>query len=196
MGTFSEEVEVRAGDAGHYTAQLSHDWDLFPLPQGGVISAFALRAAEQELARADQTLRSCTAVFAGQVSAGDLEISTTVLRRGRSASQVLATVRNVGAPAGATAIAVFGASRPGPDLLDVTPPQVPEPGACRSYREAPPPGVEMFPPPLFGAGSKGGRPWATHPGRSTSRTVPMWEPGSALTSRPPTAREHSTHWAW
>jgi acyl-CoA thioesterase len=49
-------------------------------------------------------------------------------------------VRNAGADAGLTAIAVFGGSRPGFEFTDVTPPTVPPPEACRSFRDAPPPG--------------------------------------------------------
>ena len=74
------------------------------------MASFALRASAAEVADPAQKLRTCTAVFAGQVAAGELEVDVTVLRRGRSATQVLATVRNVGEAAGTTTVAVFGSS--------------------------------------------------------------------------------------
>lgn len=149
MGSFSDDTEVVRTGAGAYAADLSHDWDLLPLPQGGVVAAIALRASGLEVDQEAQSLRSCTTVFAGQVRAGPLEVETQVLRRGRSASQVLSTVRNHGAEAGATTVAIFGAARAGPSLLDVVPPDVPPPAACPSYRDPPPPGVESFPPTQF-----------------------------------------------
>ena len=96
-GTFSEDVVVERVAEGRYRAYLDHCWDLFPLPQGGVVVSFGLRAATAEVAAAGasagagdpaQELRTCTSVFAGQVASGALEIDVTVLRRGRSATQV------------------------------------------------------------------------------------------------------------
>src|SRR5688572_31139027 len=89
-----------------------------------------------------QRLRSVTTVFAAQVRAGAVEIDVTVLRRGRSMSQLAATVRSAGETAGATAMAVFGERRPGFEFVDVTPPVVPPPEACPSWRDPPPPGFE------------------------------------------------------
>ena len=73
---------------GRYAATLDHSWDLVPLPQGGIIASFALRASAAEVADPTQELRTCTAIFAGQVAAGDLEVDVDILRRGRSATQV------------------------------------------------------------------------------------------------------------
>ena len=144
MGTFAEDVTVRATGDGRYAAQLDDSWNLVPLPQGGVVVSLGLRAAEAEVADPSQRLRTCSTVFAGQVRPGDLEVDVRVLRRGRSATQVLTTVRNAGSEAGATTTAVFGAARRGPSLIDVRPPEVPPPDGCPSYREPPPPGVEPF----------------------------------------------------
>jgi acyl-CoA thioesterase len=162
--TFAEEVVVEPEGEGRYRASLSHDWDLVPLPQGGVIAAFALRAAGMEVGEASQRLRTCTTVFAGQVSAGDLDVEVAVLRNGRTATQVMATVRNAGSAAGATVLAVFGAPRSGPVFVDVEPPKVPSPLDCPSYRDPPPPGVEPFPPLPFwerveGRAAMGHAPW-------------------------------------
>src|SRR5436190_4542807 len=97
---------------------------------------------QQELGHDDQLLRSCSAVFAGQVVAGDIEADVTVLRRGRSISQCSVTVRNPAADAGLTAVAVFGASREGFSFTDATPPPgVPPVSECPSFRDDPPDGV-------------------------------------------------------
>jgi acyl-CoA thioesterase len=143
-GVFSDDVVVEHVAEGRYRAALDHSWDLMPLPQGGIVASFGLRAATEAVADSAQRLRTCTAVFAGQVAAGDLEIEAVVLRRGRSATQVMATVRNPVAASGTTVLAVFGSDRRGPAILDVAPPIVPRPSECPSYRDPPPAGVEPF----------------------------------------------------
>jgi len=165
-----------SGD-GRYEAVLGHDWDLAPLPQGGVVASFGLRAAAVELADPAQELRTCTTVFAGQVSAGELEIEVQLLRQGRSATQVRNTVRNKGAAAGATTVAVFGSRRRGPSFVDVVAPPVPRPSDCPSYRDPPPPGVEPFEPRPFwtqveGRGALGHAPWEDY--EPDSSQVATW----------------------
>lgn len=163
-GTFAEDVAVEPAGEGRYAANLGHSWDLAPLPQGGVVVAFGLRAAAAEIADPDHRLRTCTAVFAGRVSAGLLEISVEVLRHGRSATQVAASVRNQGSHAGVNLLAVFGGRRRGPSFVDVSAPEVPPPTACRSYRDPVPPGVSMPEPLPFwtrveGRAALGHAPW-------------------------------------
>jgi acyl-CoA thioesterase len=104
--------------AGRYHGEIGEEWRLTILPQGGIVAAIAARAMAEELAVADQALRSFTCVFAGQVGTGPIEADVQVLRRGRSMSQATVTVRNPGSEAGLTAIAVFGASRPGFSFTD------------------------------------------------------------------------------
>jgi acyl-CoA thioesterase len=146
MGVFAEDVTVHPLGEGRYSATLDGSWNLAQLPQGGVITALALRAACTELGLPANALRSSTTVFAGQVADGDLAIEVRILRRGRSASQVMAEVRNAGEAAGATTLAVFGSARRGPSFVDVTPPAVPSPDECRSFRDPPPDGIEVAPP--------------------------------------------------
>jgi acyl-CoA thioesterase len=143
-GTFADDVVVEEVGEGRYRATLEHNWDLVPLPQGGVIVSFGLRAAAEALHDVDAELRTCTTVFAGQVAAGELEIEVDVLRRGRSATQVAISVRNPDAAAGASTLAVFGSRRRGPTFVDVRMPDVAPPAECPSYRDPPPPGVETF----------------------------------------------------
>jgi Thioesterase-like superfamily len=96
MGSFAEDVVVEPITAGRYRADLSHDWDLVAVPQGGVIASLALRAAGLEVDDPEQALRTSTTVFAGQTAAAALEIDVQILRRGRSATQVVSTIRNEG----------------------------------------------------------------------------------------------------
>ncbi|MGH8996107.1 MAG: acyl-CoA thioesterase [Acidimicrobiales bacterium] len=166
MGTFAEDVRVtRVGD-GRYRAELDESWNVVALPQGGVQAALGLRAAAGEIGD-QQALRACTTVFAGQVAPGELEIDVRVLRRGRSATQVLTEVRNAGAAAGTTTLAVFGGPRRGPTFVDVAPPEVPRPMACPSYRDPPPHGYEQMEPSPFwsrveGRGALGHAPWESY----------------------------------
>ncbi|MGZ4704695.1 MAG: acyl-CoA thioesterase domain-containing protein, partial [Acidimicrobiales bacterium] len=107
-----------------FTATIDDRWMLLVVPQGGVAAALAARAMAATLDDSGQSLRSLTAVFAGQVAVGPVEIDVTVLRRGRSMSQLTATVRNPGAKAGLTAVAVFGAPRRGFEFTDLIFPDV------------------------------------------------------------------------
>ncbi|HUE59407.1 MAG TPA: thioesterase family protein [Acidimicrobiales bacterium] len=164
MGTFAEDVRVEPLGDGRYRASLDHSWDLVPLPQGGLVASFALRAAGMEVSDPSQLLRTCTTVFAGQVAAGDLEIEVATLRKGRTATQLCATVRNEGAAAGATVLAVFGGNRQGPEFVDVEAPKVAPPLECPSYRDPPPQGAETFGPTPFwerveGRAALGHAPW-------------------------------------
>jgi acyl-CoA thioesterase len=166
MGSFEDDVAVEPCGDGRYRGELDHSWDLVAVPQGGIVAALALRAATLEVGSPEQLLRTSTTVFAGQVGAGPLQIDVRVLRRGRSATQVQATIKSEGAEAGATIVAVFGASRRGPSFVDAVPPQVEPPAQCRSYREQPPPDVSSFAPLPF---------WTRVEGRS-ALGHPPWEP--------------------
>jgi acyl-CoA thioesterase len=112
---------------GRYRANLSKDWCAPDVPQGGVMTVVALRAMQAELGVPDQHLRTVTNVFAAPVRSGPVDVDVTVLRRGRSMSQLSATVRSVGESAGHALVAVFGARRPGFEFTDLAPPAVPPP---------------------------------------------------------------------
>lgn len=131
------------GDPARFTAEISDRWMLVVVPQGGAVAVLAARAMAAFLGDPGQTLRSMSVVFAGQVACGPVEIEVGELRRGRSMSQLSATVRNPGAAAGLTAIAVFGASRRGFEFTDLELPPVDGPGGLRSYRDPLPDGVEF-----------------------------------------------------
>jgi acyl-CoA thioesterase len=137
------ELEADPGRPGRFVTTVSDPWMLVVVPQGGIVAAIAARAMAEVLGDPDQTLRTLTAVFAGQVTAGPVEVDVTVLRRGRSMSQLTATVRNPGADAGLTAVAAFGAPRRGFAFTDLAMPDVPGPDALRGFRDPLPEGVDF-----------------------------------------------------
>lgn len=184
----STAVSPAPGHPGRYRAEISDVWTVALVPQGGVVAAVAARAMLAELTGADEPdstgaahqLRSMHSVFAAPVPAGPVEVDVQVLRRGRSMSQVQATVRSPGASAGLTALAVFGGERPGFAFTDLVPPVVPPPEDCPSFRDPPPPEVEWpdFEPRPFwervleGRAALGLPPWDRAP--RTSAEVAQW----------------------
>jgi acyl-CoA thioesterase len=105
---------------------------------------------ERFLAHPEQSLRTLTVMFAGQVAGGAVEVEVQALRRGRSMSQLAATVRNPGAAAGFTAVAAFGATRRGFEFTESKMPDVPGPEGLRGFRDPLPEGVvfEFDRPPM------------------------------------------------
>jgi acyl-CoA thioesterase len=158
MTPFASATEVvRTGD-GNYRSVLDDSWNLRPLPQGGIVTATALRAMDDALADHSQRLRTMHTLFIGQVAHGDLEIAVEVLRRGRSMSHLRAHVRNPGASTGHIVTAVFGASRHGFEFTELRRPDVPPPDQCPSFRDPPPPDAPSFEPMPFWARRVEGRP--------------------------------------
>jgi hypothetical protein len=77
-GTFLDETVVSAAGGGRYEGEIAEAWCLRPLPQGGVVSAIALRALAAELDDAHQRLRTLHTTFAAQVTAGPVEVDVEV----------------------------------------------------------------------------------------------------------------------
>jgi acyl-CoA thioesterase len=164
------ELQRDPSRPGRFTTQVSDPWMLAVVPQGGIVAAIAARAMADELGDATQRLRTITCMFAGQVACGPVEVDVAVLRRGRSMSQLTATVRNVGAEAGLSAIAAFGAPRRGFDFTELAMPAVDPPEGLRGFRDPLPDGVDFEfhrPPMPFWEELMEGRPAI---GR------PPWEP--------------------
>ncbi len=132
-------LERTDGRPGRYTVAVDEAWNCPLVPHGGLVTAVAARAMEAELDEPAQSLRSISAVFAGPVQPGPVEIEVVVLRRGRSISQLGATLRNIGVEAGLSALAVYGADRPGFEFVDVVMPDAPPPESCPSFRDHPEP---------------------------------------------------------
>jgi acyl-CoA thioesterase len=142
---------VVAGVPGRFTATISDAWRVMAAPIGGFVAALAVEGMARVLDDPSLRLRTVTSVFVAPVLVGPVEIDVTVLRRGRSVSQLSATVRNVGSTAGLTALAAFGASRTGFDFTDAVMPSVPEPLECPTWSQAMPSDFQMGhePPPLW-----------------------------------------------
>jgi acyl-CoA thioesterase len=142
VATAWDDLELQ-GDGGRYTTTISDSWELAVVPQGGIVAAIAARAMAVELAHSEQRLRTLTAMFAGQVACGPVEIEVVALRRGRSMSQLSATVRNPGSEAGLTALAAFGAPRRGFDFTELVMPDLEGPEGLRGFRDPLPDGIEF-----------------------------------------------------
>jgi Acyl-CoA thioesterase C-terminal domain/Acyl-CoA thioesterase N-terminal domain len=152
-------VERVPGERGRYRAELSDQWSAPVLPQGGITTAVALRAMAAELEVDPHTLRSVTTVFVAQLPPGPAHADVTVLRRGRTMSQAVATVSAAGTPDGPvttdgagpghTALAVFGDRRTGFEFTELAMPTVPPPLECPSFRDPLPEGVQGFRPATY-----------------------------------------------
>ena len=164
MGTpFSDAVDVRREGEHRYLADLDDRWNLRPLPQGGIVTAVAVRAMATELGSDEQRPRTLHTTFAAQVTHGPLEIDVEVLRAGRSMSQVRAEVRNPGSRRGHLTTCAFGASREGFSFTDLRPPgTIPPPADCPSYRDPLPPEAPAFEPMPFWEQLVEGRPVLGH----------------------------------
>jgi acyl-CoA thioesterase len=132
---FARGTAVGATGDGRYRADVGEEWNCPAVPHGGLMTATAARAMTAELADPSQVLRTITTVFAAPVAHGDIDIDVTLLRRGRTMSQLTASTRNPGAAAGHMTVAAFGAPRPGFSFTDIEPPNVPPPDECRSFRD-------------------------------------------------------------
>jgi len=156
---FADGTAVRPAGPGRYEAEIDDAWNLRPLPQGGVVTALALRAMAAELGESGQRLRTLHTTFAAQVTDGPVEIEVELLRRGRTMSHLRSEVRNPGAARGHLTTGIFGASREGFDFTDLRPPpDLPRPDECPSFRDPPPPGVPEFEPMPFWERLVEGRP--------------------------------------
>ncbi len=142
---FAAATTVQAAAPGRYEGHVDPEWNLFPMPQGGVVTALALRAMGEELGAEHQVARTLHTTFAAQVAHGPVTVDVELLRRGRSMSHLRAEVVNPGSPRGHLTTAIFGSTRPGFDFTDLRPPKdlIP-PLDCPTWRQPPPPGVEGF----------------------------------------------------
>src|SRR5262245_34772201 len=135
METGWEVLDLEAIGEGRFRADIGGAWQLATIPQGGIVAAIAVEAMERVLGHPDQSLRTLTAMFAGQVAGGEVHVDVQVLRRGRSMSQLTATVHNPGAEAGTTVMAAFGQPRRGFEFTELVPPDVEGPEGVRGFRD-------------------------------------------------------------
>ncbi len=145
---------------GCYRAQLTRAWS-FLFPSGGVLMSLALQAMRDTLAQRRPaglpTLVpvSATATFCSAIAEGPLDLEVQVLRSGRTATQLRAHIRPLGAAAapgdvGVEVAAVFGAAE-GPALAQPAcylprPPIFPAPADCKAYDAV---AQRVTPPPFY-----------------------------------------------
>jgi acyl-CoA thioesterase len=129
------------GRPGRYLVDVDPRWNCPIVPQGGMMTAITAAAMAAEIGDPDQKLRTITTVFAAQVPAGPVTVDVNVLRRGRRATQAVATTAAAGAAAGHSTVAVFGPDNGGFEFTDLAMPDVPRPDDCPSFRDPPPPDV-------------------------------------------------------
>lgn len=183
-GAFARQMDALMPDPegrpGRYRAVVDDRWNCPIVPQGGVMAALAARAIADEVGDPGQALRTLTTVFASAVPAGPVTVDVQVLRRGRSVTQALATVRPDGADGaddahdpgthsdsdgGHATLAVFGRTRPGFAFTDQRRPDVPGPDESPSFGDGyePPDGEEPFEVPYWdqveGRPCLGHAPW-------------------------------------
>ena len=172
---FADDTKVLPAGPNRYDAFIPEAWNLRPLPQGGIVTALALRAMADTLDHPEQRLRTLHTAFVTQVAAGPVEIDVELLRAGRSMSHLRAEVKNAGAPRGHLTTAIFGSTREGFAFTDLEPPvDVPIPADCPSFRDPPPGDFEFaFEPMPFwdqlveGRPVLGRAPWEEYvPGRA------------------------------
>lgn len=132
------------GAPGRYEGELFAEWNCPRVPLGGVTAAMSARAMELELDDESQRLRTLQVTFASPVAHGSVEAEASVVRHGRTLSQVRAEVRSVGQSAGASALGVFGAPRRGQEFRIVQPPSAAEPEDCWGWSELDVDGIDGF----------------------------------------------------
>jgi acyl-CoA thioesterase len=133
---------VEVGE-GRFETTIGDHWQLIAIPQGGILAAIAVEAMERVLGDPEERLRTLTGLFAGQVAGGPVVVEVRVIRRGRSMSQLEATVRNPEADAGFTVIAAFGRSRRGFDFTELVAPDVAGPEGVRGFRDPLPEDIDF-----------------------------------------------------
>ena len=125
---FIADTRIQSAGDGRYLCDLSGRWNAAVYPFGGVAVAIALRAAQAELGRSQQRLRTATTVFVSPVPEGKLEIDVARLRTGKQMSQLQVSARAAGSSdGGLTLLAAFGSEREGFTFVDSEPPAADEP---------------------------------------------------------------------
>ena len=157
--------------SGRQTVQFTPDWSQGRAAYGGLVAAVLLKAMRGQVP-ADRKLRSMTVSFVGPVAPEASTVTATVLRQGKSVTQVEARITQ-GDAIRAVAFASFGADREsGIQLAGATRPDAPDPAGMRSLPNIPgvtPTFLQHFQlcwtaglPPFSGADSPDFAGWCRH----------------------------------
>ena len=115
---------------GAYVAAVPDHWNYLN-PSGGALLTIALRAMTEELGAPELPLLSASTLFCSAVHAGAVSIEARVLRRGDTAAQVRASLRQRGESGpGLEVMATFAQPRKGPEAKGISMPPVPSPAEC------------------------------------------------------------------
>jgi acyl-CoA thioesterase len=118
------------GEPGVYAARIDPGWRVIRGPNGGYLAAILLRALAAAVADPARAPRSLTVHYTRPPAEAPVRIETRVERAGRSLTTLSARLLQAGEPC-ALALAAFSAPRPGFELADAVPPEVPPPEACQ-----------------------------------------------------------------
>lgn len=126
---YIREMKLDELGDGRFRGRLTPSFTAAVQPQGGVTTALGVHAAARTLGRDDQQLRSFHVTFVGQVPVGPVDVEASVLREGRAASQVTATIRpEDGSSPGHHVVVTFNAEQDVPAAFaDVASTDVPGP---------------------------------------------------------------------
>lgn len=133
MGQIEDETAVRAAGHGTYRTRLSDAWNIGPNPNGGYALTPALRAAIDATGRPDPV--SVTVHFLRPAAPdSDGEVTTRVVRAGRSGTNVTAALVQEGSERLTMTAIMSDLSSPVSDAADpglgVAAPEIPAPDAC------------------------------------------------------------------
>ena len=133
--------------AARGAATIAPGWGQGRATYGGLVAGLLVARAEALLDSGDRRLRSASVAFVGPVAPGAVTLDGTVLRAGRSATQIQATLVQDGEPRAAL-LASFGDDRDSRIAVDATrrnpPPDIPEPAAIEPRAYVPGVMAEFF----------------------------------------------------
>jgi acyl-CoA thioesterase len=124
---FGDDTAVTPTGDGTYVTTVSHDWWVFTGPNGGYVASLVLRAMTAAVNDPQRAARSLTVHYLKPPAEGAAEVTTRVVRSGRSVTTVAADLTQNGRHL-ATALAAFATPRPAPMAFhDARPPAAARP---------------------------------------------------------------------
>jgi acyl-CoA thioesterase len=128
--TFDRDTTLVPLGSGRYRVTFTHDWWVAVGPNGGLVAAVLLRAAEAEVADPNRFPRTITVYYLSSPREGPAELHVTAEKAGRGVS-FLSVRLSQGERACAVALVAVAADRSGEVAFHhQAPPVVPPPEAC------------------------------------------------------------------
>jgi acyl-CoA thioesterase len=132
MHQFDEATAIEVVEAGaRYAGAVTEDWSISGIPNGGYLTAIAMRAMAQAAPHPDPF--SVTTHYLRPARPGPVMIDVAVVRAGRRHATVEATISQDGEGV-ARVLGLYGdfSAFAGPTLVTGTPPQLPDPDSLPS----------------------------------------------------------------